>query len=383
MILTALRCIALAGTIASTSCAARPPASLGLLQIPPAATAPDSADAIGSTRNSVVAFAMASPGAVQLTFLAGDLPDDELKRLADLAPNVKVIAGLTRDSALAHADEAHGVEARLLSPALVERATNLVWVQTMSAGVDTHLRNQPLIDNDRIILTNMRAVHGPAIADHSFAMLLMLTRNLAFYRESQNAGRWNEDATPSRSISLHGKTMLVAGIGGIGSEIAQRAHGFGMRVIATRRTDTPAPEYVERLGKPDDLLKMLPAADVVAICVPLTPETDHMFNAEAFAAMKPGAYLINIARGRIIDTDAMLAALRSGRLAGACLDVTDPEPLPADHALWKMPNVIITPHVASDAEVTEQRRWVLFNENMRRFAAGEPLLNVVDKKAGY
>jgi phosphoglycerate dehydrogenase-like enzyme len=122
---------------------------------------------------------------------------------------------------------------------------------------------------------------------------------------------------------------------------------------------------------------------VVAICVPLTPETTGLINADAFAAMKPGAYLINIARGRIVDTDALVAALESGRLAGACLDVTDPEPLPPGHPLWRQPNVIITPHVAADAELTDERHWQLFRENMRRFGAGEPLLNCVDKTVGY
>ena len=177
--------------------------------------------------------------------------------------------------------------------------------------------------------------------------------------------------------------MLVVGIGGIGTEIAQRAHGFGMRVIATRRSETPAPAYVEKVGKPGDLMAMLPEADVVAVCVPLTAETEGMISEEAFAAMKPGAYLINIARGRIVDTDALVKALESGRLAGACLDVTDPEPLPEGHPLWKQQNVIITPHIAADGELTEERSAALFTENLRRFGAGEPLLNCVDKKAGY
>jgi phosphoglycerate dehydrogenase-like enzyme len=229
----------------------------------------------------------------------------------------------------------------------------------------------------------MRGVHGPAIADHAMAMLLSLTRNLRFYDAAQRQGEWAERDTPTPCVSLHGRTMLVVGMGGIGEEIARRAHGFGMRVIATRRSETPAPDFVERVGKPDQLLGMLPDADVVAICVPLTSETENLFDAKAFAAMKKGSYLINIARGRIVNTDALLAALQSGHLAGACLDVTDPEPLPADHPLWKEPNVIITPHMAAAGEVTEQRHRLLRMENIRRFAAGEPLLNVVDKKAGY
>jgi phosphoglycerate dehydrogenase-like enzyme len=156
-----------------------------------------------------------------------------------------------------------------------------------------------------------------------------------------------------------------------------------MHVIATRRSETPAPEFVERCGRADELLAMLPQADVVAIAVPLTPETERLFDARAFAAMKPGSYLVNIARGKVVDTGALLDALSSKRLAGACLDVTDPEPLPADHPLWRLPNVVITPHVASNAELTDERARALFVENLRRFDAGEPLYNVVDKLAGY
>lgn len=128
---------------------------------------------------------------------------------------------------------------------------------------------------------------------------------------------------------------------------------------------------------------MVKEADVVAICVPLTTETEHLFDAGMFEAMKRGSYVINIARGKVIDTQALMAALKDGRVAGAALDVTDPEPLPPGHALWKMPNVIITPHVAADGELTDQRWWALYKENMRRFGAGEPLLNCVDVKAGY
>jgi phosphoglycerate dehydrogenase-like enzyme len=154
-------------------------------------------------------------------------------------------------------------------------------------------------------------------------------------------------------------------------------------VIATRRSDTPSPDWIEQVGKPEELQKLLPRADVVAICVPLTKETERLFDEKAFAAMKPGAYLINVARGKIVDTAVLVRSLQSGRLAGACLDVTDPEPLPKESPLWAMKNVVITPHVSSDAEVTDARASALLEENLRRFAAGEPLLNVVDKSAGY
>lgn len=353
----------------------------------PSTPASTNADSIGSLRNARVAFPIPQGAAPadrpKLTFFAGSMTDIEQATIEKLAPNVTLVTGLSRDAATARAAEADGIDARIMSPAFLEKATKLVWVHSPSAGVDRFIAMDGIAKNDKIVLTNSRAAHGPAIADHAMAMLLTLTRNLRYYEAEQGKSRWTRGATPAPSFALQDRTMLVVGIGGIGTEIAQRAHGFGMKVIATRRTDTPAPDYVARVGKPADLLSMLPEADVVAVCVPLTPETEHMFNAEAFAAMKPGSYLINIARGKVIDTDAMLAALKSGQLAGACLDVTEPEPLPADHPLWKQPNVIITPHVASDATLTDERIEALVIENIRRFGAGEPLLNVVDKQAGY
>ena len=318
----------------------------------------------------------------QLTFFAGGLSNEEVAELSVLAPNLRIVTGLTSEQALERAAEAHGVEARYATPEFLARASNLVWVQAMSAGVDRYAGNAALMQNDAIVFTNMQGVSGPAIADHVLGMLLTLTRNLRFYGNEQEAGRWTPGGGGG-ATALAGRTMLVVGLGGIGTEIAERAAGFGMRVIATRRSDTPGPAFVEKVGHTEDLLAMLPEADVVAIAVPLTAETEGMFGAAAFAAMKPGAYLLNIARGKVVDTAALVAALNSGRLAGAGLDVTNPEPLPADHPLWRMSNVVITPHVASDAELTNARSWSLLRENLRRFAAGEPLYNVVDKRAGY
>lgn len=340
-------------------------------------------ESIGSARHAQVALPIKPGEKATPTFLAGRLSDSQLAELKAIAPNVRILSGLDREQAMAHAAEADGVDARFATPDFLAKAKRLVWIQAMSAGVDHLTADKAIAGNDRIVLTNMRAVHAPAIADHAMGMLLTLTRSLRFYDQAQREGKWSDRDTPSPSVALAGKTMLVVGIGGIGTEIAQRAHAFGMRIIATRRSDTPGPGYVERIGKPEDLLAMLPEADVVALCVPLTQETEHLMNPAAFAAMKPGAYLINIARGKVVDTDALLAALKGGRLAGACLDVTDPEPLPAGHELWAMKNVVITPHVASDAELTTARRWALLKENLRRFGAGEPLLNCVDKKAGY
>ncbi|MBK7405526.1 MAG: D-2-hydroxyacid dehydrogenase [Phycisphaerales bacterium] len=350
-----------------------------------AAIAQPDADAIGSARGARIAVPMPADPADRptLIYLAAGLSDEQLAELRTLAPNVRVLLAPSRQDAMQHAGEVQGVDGRFASPEFIAAAPHLSWVQSPSAGVDRYLGNKALMENDAIVLTNMRAVHGPAIADHAFAMLLTLTRNLREYERDQAAGRWGGDADGPRAVALQGKTMFVIGLGGIGAEIAQRAHGFGMRVIASRRSDAPSPDYIDHVGKPEDLLAMLPEADVVAVCVPLTPETRGMIDAKAFAAMKDGAYIINIARGPIVETDALIHALKSGHLAGACLDVTDPEPLPPGHALWSLPNVIITPHVASDAPQTQERWWALFRENVRRFGAGEPLLNTVDKQAGY
>ncbi len=340
----------------------------------------------GSLRNARVARPVppgeASPS---LTYLAGALTDQQVDELRQVAPNVRVLRASGRDDAMQKATEIDGVEARFLSPELLAKATKLSWTHATSAGVDRFIGMPALKERPSIVVTNSRGVHGPAIADHAMGMLLSLTRRLPEYRDAQLKKQWgggDRDGGP-QAVALQGRTMLVVGIGGIGSEIAKRAHGFGMRVIATRRSDTPPEPFVERVGKPDELAAMLVEADVVAICVPLTKETEKLFDATMIGRMKKGSYLINIARGKIVDTDALIAALKDGRIAGAALDVTDPEPLPADHPLWTAPNVLITPHVAADGELTEERWWALYKENIRRFGAGEPLLNCVDVAAGY
>jgi phosphoglycerate dehydrogenase-like enzyme len=177
--------------------------------------------------------------------------------------------------------------------------------------------------------------------------------------------------------------MLVVGLGGIGSEIAMRADAFNMRVLATARTRRPAPPYVDFLGTAPELDELLPQADVVVLAVPLTDETRGMINRETIARMKDGAWVVNIARGAVVDTEALVEALDAGKIGGAFLDVTDPEPLPQGHTLWNRENVLITPHVAARAELSGERRRALMLDNMRRFGSGEPLLNVVDKEADY
>ena len=204
------------------------------------------AEELGSLRNARVAIEM--PDAkIQLTYFASSISKSEQAELTKIAPNVKIITGLSKKEALARAEEAHGINARYATPEFLTKATKLRWVQVSSAGVDRYLGIKPLMENDALVMTNSRAVHGPAIADHAMAMLLSLTRNLNYYAQNQKQEKWIRGGGTSKAIALKGKTMLVVGLGGIGTEIAQRANGFGMKVIGTRRSNKPSPAYIKRV----------------------------------------------------------------------------------------------------------------------------------------
>lgn len=323
-----------------------------------------------------------APAGRELVYLTSALDQEEVAQLAELAPGVRFVTGLDPDQALARAAEFDGADAHLLTEEFLAAATNLRWAQSWSAGVDRYLGLEGLMGNDAIVFTNMKGAHGPVIAEHVFAMVLSLARRLPDFHAAQREARWDRRAG-SGQFALAESTLVVVGMGGIGREIAKRGHGFEMEVLATVRTRREAPEYVSELGTNEDLDGYLARADVVAIALPLTDETRGLFDAERIAKIKPGALLVNIARGPIVDTEALVAALESGHLGGACLDVTDPEPLPAESPLWARDDVIITPHTAGAAQLTGERRWELFVENAQRFARGDELLNVVDKQAGY
>ena len=206
----------------------------------------------------------------------------------------------------------------------------------------------PAVRDQRLLMTNMRGIDSPVIAEHAIALLLALAHGLDRFALDTSQGVMNRaNAGRIRMQFLEGKTMLVAGLGGIGTEIAKRASGLGMEVVATRQGGSGKPDFVRYVGQPDELLKLARDADVIVCALPLTPETTGLFNAEFFAVLKPSAYFINIARGGSVVTADLVAALDAGKLAGAGLDVTEPEPLPADHPLWKSPRVLITPHISS------------------------------------
>ena len=308
---------------------------------------------------------------------------DRLAWLQEAAGEAELVAV----TSLAEAEAALPGASALLgvcSPALIEAGESLHWVQSYSAGVDRCV-DTPALAERNMILTNAQRLYGPAIAEHVMGMMFMLARGLDVYHLRQADGRWErglEDYADT-TWELADRTLLVVGLGGIGTEIARRASALGMEVIATRASSREGPPFVSYVGLADELHALAGRADIIVNATPLVPATEDLFDEEFFAAAKPGSYFINIGRGRSVVTEDLLAALESGRIAGAGLDVTDPEPLPEGHPLWRMPRVIITPHISARTEGSSERRWLLVRENLRRYVAGEPLLSVVDIGKGY
>ena len=271
----------------------------------------------------------------------------------------------------------------ICSPQLIRTAKKLRWLQHFGTGVDRCLLS-PEAEQADFILTNAQHTAGPPIAEHVIAMLMMLTRNLQYFHHLQQEQVWQRPPdTPAPMIEIGGKTMLVVGLGGIGTEVARRAAALGMRVIATRRSGREGPDFVDYVGLSDELPELAAQAHVVVNTLPLTRETTGIFGREFFAVVRQGAYFISIGRGRNTDTAELIAALKSGRLAGAGLDVTDPEPLTEGHELWTLPNVIITPHISYMTDRGFERNRIVITENLRRYINGERMLNVVDIGRGY
>lgn len=301
--------------------------------------------------------------------------------LQSAAPDVEfIVAGSPEAKArLASIDAAIGI----CSADLLAAAKSIQWIQMVTAGVENCV-SIPAIKERNILVTNMQRIAGPVIAEHVIAMTMALTRGLDLFIPAQATGQWRRNDVPEgRMAVVDGKTMLVVGLGGIGSEVAKRAHALGMKVTATRASGRTGPDYVSYVGLPEELPKLVSEADFVVNTAPLTPQTKGIFNAALFEKMKPTAYLINVARGGSVVTADLMAALQNKKIAGAALDVTDPEPLPPDHPLWKTPNVIITPHIASDSDLGWDAPIQVVRENLRRYVAGEPMLSVVDVSRGY
>jgi phosphoglycerate dehydrogenase-like enzyme len=310
-----------------------------------------------------------------------------LEGLRQSAPDVSFIgaadaaqmANAVRDGA----EVAIGRTGFVCDDRVLSAGKQLRWVQTVYAGVERCLPARASFDRG-ILLTNMRAIGAPIIAEHALGLLFALTRGLHVFTANQATGNWVQDySAQTQLVVLRGKTMLVVGLGGIGTEIAWRANALGMRIIATRASNTPAPSYVQQLGKPEDLKTLITQADVVVHTAPLTPATQGIYDAAMFARMKRSAYFINVARGGSVITQDLANALTNRQIAGAGLDVVDPEPLPKDNPLWRAPNLVLTPHIAGDSDLGTEAQLRVLRANLRRYIAGEKMLSVVDIDRAY
>jgi phosphoglycerate dehydrogenase-like enzyme len=311
------------------------------------------------------------------------LPGWDLAGFEAVAPGVEIIMVNNEEAALAHMEGAQALVG-FCSEKLLAPAKGLHWVQLYSSGVEYCVSNPRMQDGKRV-LSNGQKLASPALGDHAIALMLALARGIDLYHANQLKGEWkrNVGLESADFMELDGRTVLVVGLGGIGMRAAKKAHGLGMRVIATRGSRREGPDFIEYVGLADEVNALASRADVVINTVPLTEQTRGMFDAAFFKAMKPTAFFITVGRGASTDTDALVAALQAGEIAGAGLDVTDPEPLPEGHPLWTLPRVLITPHTAARSDRARQRLMLLVRENLRRYVAGEALYSVVDIERGY
>jgi phosphoglycerate dehydrogenase-like enzyme len=285
-----------------------------------------------------------------------------------------------------------------LAPDLLAAATRLAWVQSPTASLEHYLFPELIAHPCR--LSNMRGLFSDVIADHVLGFVLCFARNLHLYLRRQTEGRWEPvggeeartnnvqgpaavSAIDRRHLHLADCTLGVVGTGQIGAEVCRRAAAFGMRVLGVDPACRTVPGTVPEVWPPSRLPDLLAASDFVVIAAPHTPETFKLFRAPQFAAMKRSAYLINVGRGVIVDLADLVAALQQGTIAGAALDVFETEPLPPEHPLWRMENVLITPHVAAASPRIAERHLAVLLENVSRFVRGEPLLTEVDKQKWY
>lgn len=257
---------------------------------------------------------------------------------------------------------------------LVDKAPKLKFIQSISAGTDQYSRE--VLKAKGIRLASAHGVNANAVAEHAISLILSLSRQLHLLRDAQAEKRWRpmQGDLAVREDEIEGKTLLIVGLGRIGDRLAQFGKAFGMKVIATRRNPSGGKGAADAVHANAELGKLIPQADFVALTCPLTPETEKLIGAAQIAAMKPTAFLVNVARGKVVDEPALIAALQNRKIAGAGIDVTVEEPLPASSPLWSMPHVIVTPHSAGETKRYEDRVIDLLIENVDRLGRGETTL---------
>ena len=324
---------------------------------------------------------MADARRLLLVFEPDTLSADQIAHIDELAPDhLTVLVTQDQDeieSVLDQVEIAVGGFPRKLIPG----AENLRWFQLWSAGADW-LQDHPAAAERDFILTSASGVHPIQITEHIFAFLLSFARGVPQALRAQQDHQWRH-LSAADVFELAGKRMVLVGVGAIGARTAEVARAMGMSVVGVKRDPSESIPGIETMVGPDQLLGVLPEADVVVLTVPYTAETEHMIDERALRAMKPAAYLINIGRGQTVDESALVRALEEGWIAGAGLDVFAEEPLPEDSPLWDIENVIITGHYAGISPHYDERAMAILLENLERYREGQPLKNVVDKRLGY
>jgi phosphoglycerate dehydrogenase-like enzyme len=309
------------------------------------------------------------------------LQDRHVQRLRDRFPDLEIVVAPNDEEFRQVLPRADAIVGWGVSPAEIAAAPNLCWIQTVGAGVENVI--VPEMAARGIVLTNNSGVHAPNISEHLMALILAFARRLPFLIRGQIAHEWRDTTGREGVFELGGQTLLVVGLGDIGQALAHRALAFGMNVVGVRRRLQQSVAGISEVAGFDALHRLLPEAHHDAICLPLTPHTRGLFDRATILRLRPGAFLYNIGRGAIVDTAALVESLQTGQLGGAGLDVTDPEPLPADSPLWDMPNVIITSHTSGATPRYWDRAIVILESNIERFRSGAELLNVVDLASGY
>ena len=313
-------------------------------------------------------------------------PQSEITRgwAAQLAAQVPEVRVVVAEDAATAAREIVDAEAAFgwLHRDLLAKATRLRWLQAPQAAPAAGYYYPELIAHP-LAVTNFREIFNDHISAHIMAFVLAFARGLHVYIPQQLRHEWKKPAEDLGVVHLPEATALIAGVGGIGAETARLCAAFGMTVLATDARRTEAPAGVAELHRPEALDELLPRADFVILTIPHTPATEGLMNRARFQRMKRSAFFINIGRGMTTKLDDLVAALRAGEIAGAALDVYEQEPLPAEHPLWGMPNVLLTPHMAGYGPYLNDRRFVIMVDNCRAFAAGGPLRNVVDKASWF
>lgn len=302
------------------------------------------------------------------------------QRLKQDFPQLEIVHLSNYEKVEDHLSDAEIVVTWSLRPEQFAVARKLRWIHSPAAAV--HQLMFPELVSSDVLITNARDVHAPVVAEHVIALIFALAKKVPQAVRLQDKHIWGKDKL--KPSELGGAVLGLVGLGSIGREVTKRASGLGMRVIAVRKSaDKPNIEGVERVFPTSELDRMVAEADYVVIAAPRTRETEKLFDTQRIARLKPGAFLINVSRGALVDEAVLAEALRNKKLAGAALDVFAEEPLPPESPLWDLQNLLLTPHTAAVTDKLWQRHYALVHENLRRFLSGQPLLGLVDKQKGY